>query len=103
MFKQHKFEKNHGQGVQIFISTCGGIPLSFIYKNVCFYIINKIMHFYHGHCSYLWLYCVQVVMCVINMKFLGMSLYNKSFSILMTSKTYTSSNAHNIFLTTTPL
>jgi hypothetical protein len=36
-----------------FLKTCGGIPQSFIYKIVHFYIPNQIMHFYHGHYSYL--------------------------------------------------
>jgi len=47
------------------------MPLFFISQNVHFYILNKIMHFYDGHCSYLRSNFVEVVLCVINMKFFG--------------------------------
>ncbi len=46
----------------------------FIYKNMNFCIFNKIMYFHHEDYSYIWLYCVEVVMCVINMKFHGDAL-----------------------------
>jgi len=43
----------------------------FILKNVNFCIVNKIIYFHYGHYSYLWLYYVEIVMCVISMKFYG--------------------------------